>query len=455
MRPRELSFNYLGRLDQLAQADSSFRPASASVGSDHDPAGRRQYLLDVSARLVDGRLNVEWIYAGRAFRDETIERLSTTFLHKLRILIADVLASVDGGYVPADFPLARLDQASLDALVAGRTNVVDLLPLSSLQEGLLFHALDEEEGGVYVQQIAVHIHGRPNWSAFERAWNRTIERHAILRTSFHRGDLPRPLQLVHREAVCPVTWLDWRARSEAEREGDWAALLQTDRLEGFDLERPPLMRLTMIREGAEQWRLLWTHHHLLLDGWSLPLVLREVVALYREESEGFASRLSSPPAYSQFIAWLERRDHAVAEAYWRNALVGFTQPNEIALPVPATPSDAPFDDAAIFLPEALTTQLTELAQRLRVTLNTVVQSLWALLLSTYSRQSDVVFGVTVSGRPADLPGIENTIGLFINTLPLRVSVDPGASIIALLQDVQRRQAAMSPFEFSRLGAVQG
>jgi amino acid adenylation domain-containing protein/non-ribosomal peptide synthase protein (TIGR01720 family) len=454
MPPRAISFNYLGRFDQLP-AEAPFRPALESVGFDHDPAAPRQYLLDVIARVVEGRLTVEWIYAGRAFHDETIERLASAFMEKLPVLIEDALASEDVGYVPSDFPLARIDQQSLQALTAGRTDVVDLLPLSSLQEGLLFHALDEEQEGVYVQQITVRMEGHPNQLAFERAWNRTIERHAILRTSFHRADLSRPLQLVHREAACPATWLDWRALSEPERERQWATLLEQDRLDRFDFERPPLMRLTVVREGERQWRLLWTHHHLLLDGWSLPLLLREVVALYREESEGVEAALSSPPSYSTYIAWLERRDHADAESYWRSALSGFTHANEIALPPPATSVEAPYADAELRLPEDLTARLTELAQAWRVTLNTVVQGLWALLLSNYSRQPDVVFGVTVSGRPAELPGIENTVGLFINTLPLRVSVAAGDSLIEFLQQVQCRQVAMSQFEYSRLVDVQG
>ncbi|HEX8616352.1 MAG TPA: amino acid adenylation domain-containing protein, partial [Thermoanaerobaculia bacterium] len=445
--PREISFNYLGRFEQ---EDGPFRAAPESTGPDHDPNGARQYLLDVIARVVEGRLAVEWSYAGLAFDAATIETLAATFARNVRELLAtDAVA-----YAAADFPLARLEQSALDALLAGRNDVEDLLPLSPLQEGLLFHALDEERPGVYLQQIAVVLEGHIDRDAFARAWNRAIERHPVLRTSFHRRELQRPLQLVHQRATCSIAWLDWRTRSVAEQTAAWQQLLEDDRRAGVDLQQPPLMRLTAIREDDTHWRVLWTHHHLILDGWSLPIVMQDVVAFYREEREGEIARLREPLPYAAFIAALERRDHHAAGAYWREALRGFEQPNELALAPPTVAPTSPYAEAELVVEEELTARLGELAQSSRVTLNSVLQALWALLLGTYSRQSDVVFGVTVSGRPADLPGIDQTAGLFINTLPLRVDVAPGASVRALLQDVQQRQAAMSQFEFSRLVDVQ-
>jgi amino acid adenylation domain-containing protein/non-ribosomal peptide synthase protein (TIGR01720 family) len=451
--PRPISFNYLGRFADAH--DAAYAPAPEFAGPDHDPASPRPYLIDVIARVAGGRLSIEWSYAGRAFREHTIERLAASLLDNLRRLIADARALHDGAWIPSDFPLARLDQPALDALLAGRGEVDDLLPLSPLQEGLLFHAMDDEAGGVYLQQIAARLHGAPDPAAFERAWNRTIARHAILRTSFHRqGDLGRPLQLVHAAAACPVTWSDWRALSDDERAERWQSLLAEDRATLLDPEKAPLMRVHVVRERDAGWRLLWTHHHLILDGWSLPLVLRDVVAFYRQESEGVDATLPLPPSYRDLIEWLEARDPAQAAAYWRDALADFTHPNEIALPRPAAADEKPFDDVELVVAEDVTDALTALAQREHVTLNTVLQTLWARLVAAYSRQRDVVFGVTVSGRPAELPGIENAVGLFINTLPLRVPVDHAAPLDVLLQDVQRRQLALSQFESSRLVDVQ-
>jgi amino acid adenylation domain-containing protein/non-ribosomal peptide synthase protein (TIGR01720 family) len=449
--PRELSFNYLGRFDS---ADVAFRPAAETMGRDHGPENRRAYLLDIVARVADGELAVEWIYAGQAYRRETIERLAEAYLRNLRELIARAEASEDFGYVPSDFPLAELSQPALDRLLAGRGPVADILPLSPLQEGLLFHALDEEGRGEYIQQIAAWLDGLPDPDAFARAWARTLRRHAALRASFHGVELSRPVQLIHAEAVCPVTWTDWSLLPEAERAVRWDALLADDRRAGLDISRAPLMRVQVVRHAERRWRMLWTHHHLILDGWSLPLVLRDVQAYYRMELAGAATDLPPPRPYADYIAWLRRRDLAEAEAYWREALKGYAAPTEIALPAPPA-APAGFAEVERRLPEDLTARLAAFAQTRHVTLNTVLQGVWAMLLSAYSQQSDIVFGVTVSGRPADLPGIELTAGLFINSLPLRLRLDAGQSAVELLRETQSRQAALSQFEYSRLVDVQG
>jgi amino acid adenylation domain-containing protein/non-ribosomal peptide synthase protein (TIGR01720 family) len=421
--PREISFNYLGRVAQgLSQA--GFAAAPESAGVDRAPENARQYLIDVSARMEGHRLFVDWTYAGTRFRESTIARVAEGFVDALKRRLA--------------------------------AGIEEVLPLSPLQEGLLYHALDDEQGGVYVQQIAATLEGVPQPAAFERAWNRVLARHAALRASFRRDDLSRPSQVIHPHASCPIEWLDWRATPDRR----WADLLAEVRARGLDPARAPLMRLTVVRTAEREWRLLWTHHHLILDGWSLPIVLRDVIACYREESEGTPAALPEAPDYGACIRWLARRDQVAAKAYWRAALRGVTQPNEIALPRPALPAEAlqgpaPFHEIELELPVALTTALTAVAQNARVTLNSVMQTLWALLVGTYSGQRDVVFGVTVSGRPGEIPDIDRMVGLFINTLPLRVETGGAGPLANLLREVQSRQTAMSQHESSRLVDVHG
>ncbi|MEO8034703.1 MAG: amino acid adenylation domain-containing protein, partial [Acidobacteriota bacterium] len=303
--PREISFNYLGRFD--TPASGPFRPSSQWTGPDYDEQAPRRYLIDVNARVMDGRLAIEWTYAGLAFDEHTIRSLSDAFVTHLR--------SVAAG----------------DEIAA----------LSPLQEGLLFHAMDEEQPGVYVQQLTALLEGSPDPAAFESAWNRAIERHAALRTSFHRRELRRPVQTIHRHARCTPVWLDWRGTANHER--SWEMLLHEDRAKGIDIEKAPLMRLTIVRETDHRWRLLWTHHHLILDGWSLPLVMNDVVAFYREESEGIATSMQPAPSHAEFIRWVEHRDGRAGESFWREMLRGFDQPNAFALARPAAAEDARFD----------------------------------------------------------------------------------------------------------------
>jgi len=452
---RELCFNYLGRFDSAEAGGASFRPASEAIGHDHAPENQRPYLLDILARVVDGALTVEWFYAGRAYQAGTIERLADAYMGNLRDLIVQAEACEAFGYVPSDFPLANLSQSALDSLLAGRGPVADVLPLSPLQEGLLFHALDDGGHGEYLQQITALIDGVPEQAAFGRAWNRVLQKHPALRASFHGVELSSPKQIIHAEAACPVAWLDWREMPKTERENRWQALLADDRRLGLDPAQAPLMRVQMIRVAARQWRLLWTHHHLILDGWSLPLVLQAVQAFYRQELAGAAVDAPPPRPYADYIAWLQDQDRAEAQAYWRDTLKGYTQPNAIVLPAPGASGGAEFAEVGLALPESLTAQLAAFAQTQHVTLNTVVQGIWALLLATYSQQADVVFGVTVSGRPAELAGIEQTVGLFINSLPLRINAADRQPLAGFLREIQARQTALGQYEYSRLVDVQG
>jgi len=449
--PREISFNYLGRFDSIEVAEATFRSAIESIGPDNEKA----YLLEILARVADGVLTVDWIYAAQLYEPETIERLAQRYLRNLQDLIVKAAASEELGYVPSDFPLAGLSQAALDQLLAGRGSVADVLPLSPLQEGLLFHALDESGHGEYIQQITAWIDGEPVHAAFARAWARTLERHAALRASFHGVELSRPVQIIHSGVACAITWLDWRGLTESEREARWQDLLGQDRLDGIDPAIAPLMRIQMIHDAEWRWRMLWTHHHLILDGWSLPVVLGDVQTFYRQALAGVESDLPPPRPYADYLAWLTQRELAEAEAYWREALHAYTTPLELALAKPSAKPATDFAEVEADWPESLTAALAALAQSQRVTLNTVMQSLFAMMLARYSRSNDVVFGVTVSGRPADLPGIEQTAGLFINSLPLRLPVLAEQSAVEFLRETQQRQTALSQFEYSRLVDVQG
>lgn len=417
--PRQVSFNYLGRND--ATPGTGFAGAPESAGFDRAPENERQYLIDVTARIEGTRLAVEWSYASACFDDHAIEAVANDFLESLHRRLA--------------------------------SGIEDLLPLSPLQGGFLYHALDEHRTGVYLQQLTAELDGVPQPEAFAEAWNRTLARHAALRVAFPHQEGAEPVQVVARSVSCPIDWLDWRQVPEPS----WETLLRTDRERGFDLGVAPLMRLTVVRTGERRCRLLWTHHHLILDGWSIPLVLRDVLALYREITEGVPCGLHPAPVYAEAIRLLDRRDRASSETYWREALKGVVQPNEIALPLPTKPepTGAAFAELERELPEELTAALIELSQRARVTLNTVVQTLWALLVGAYSSQRDVVLGVTVSGRPAEMNGIDEMVGLFINTLPLRIDTGGVEPLPELLRHVQARQAAMSQHESSRLVDVHG
>jgi amino acid adenylation domain-containing protein/non-ribosomal peptide synthase protein (TIGR01720 family) len=451
----EVSFNYLGQLDQAVGEGSLFGLAPESPGPMWSERGRRAHLIDVNGLVVGGRLRLEWAYGAAIHDRETVEALTRAFEDSLQGLIAHCRSGA-WGFTPSDFPLARLDQASLDRVVGGRREVEDVYPLSPMQEGMLFHSLLSPGSGLYAEVGEFDLEGPLDGAAFRRAWETVAQRHAVLRTRFCWEGLERPVQIVERGVPLPWRQEDWSGLPPAEQDQRCRSLREADRERGFDLARAPLMRVSLLRLEEERHRLVWSFHHALLDGWCLPLVLGEVLALYRLYAQGTAEKPPEPRPYRDYVAWLATQDLAAAERYWREELKGFATPTPLGTGSVGHvgAQRGPMGELEFELSEDATAALRALGRRYGLTLNTLVQGAWAVLLSRYSRESDVLFGTTVSGRPAALPGVETMIGLFINTLPLRVEVREDQRVSTWLQALQARQVDQRQYEYSPLLQVQ-
>ncbi|HEU4452959.1 MAG TPA: amino acid adenylation domain-containing protein, partial [Longimicrobium sp.] len=333
------------------------------------------------------------------------------------------------------------------------SRIEDLYRLTPMQEGILFHTLYEPGSGAYVGQFSLGLLGELDADAFGRAWQGVVDRHAALRTGFSWEGVKQPVQVVRRNATVPLLREDWRALSPAERDAKLDAFLAEDRARGFDPARAPLMRLALFRMDDLEHHLVWTHHHIALDGWSVPRVLRDVVGLYRAERDGRAYDAPAPRPYRDYVAWLEARAPERAEAFWRQALAGVRAPAPLGMER-AGAAGAGFGHARREWDAAWTAGVQAFARRHGLTVNTLVQGAWALLLARFSGEDDVVFGTTVSGRPAELEGAEETVGLFINTLPVRVKLPAEEPVAAWLRGLQRAQAAMREFEHTPLPQAQ-
>ncbi|MES1244341.1 MAG: amino acid adenylation domain-containing protein [Acidobacteriota bacterium] len=433
-----ISFNYLGQLDASAREDGLFGFAPEAPGGAQDEAVSDRPRLAVDCMVVDGRLRVVCASG----------QLARAFLAEVETLVAHCLSPEAGGYSPSDFPLARADQAALDRLLGADRNVEDLYALAPLQEGILFHSAHTSGEDPYFQQFVAGLEGPLDVERFADAWQRVLDRHPALRTAFLWRRVERPLQLVRKRVELPWTMAEPGASSES-----WEELLAADRERGFDLEQAPLMRVALARTGEDAWRLAWSSHHLIFDGWCLSILLSEVFALYRGRP------LPPPPRpYRDYIAWLAGRDRAEAEAFWRERLQGFKEPTP--LPFDHRSSGSAGGDPSLVSVSLPVAPFGALAQRLQVTVNTLVQGAWALLLSRYAQAPDVVFGAVVSGRPAELPGVESMIGLFINTLPVRIGIpgpeeDGPASISSdWLARIQEAQLGLAQHQWTPLPRIQ-
>ncbi len=329
-------------------------------------------------------------------------------------------------------------------------NVEDIYPLTPAQQSMLLYLLvaGQPSRVLYFDQHVSTVDDLDP-AALRAAWQRVVDRHPALRTLFVWENRDQPLQVVRRQVDLPWQEHDWHDLPLAEREARFAEFLRADHARSFDLRKAPLTRVAVVRWTEKEWRVVWSFSHFVLDGWSMALVLSEVLSLYGAARDG--RELALPPArpFREFIGWLRRQDPEQAKAYWQRTLPGFEPPT--ALPFDGTGGPRDTGWAAVEIEHAVDPRvernLNELVRRHQITPNTLFQGLWGLLLGRYGATTDVVYGSIVSGRPYELDGVEAMVGMFINILPVRLGVDPATGLIPWLQRLQADQFEQREFEY--------
>src|SRR5262249_21887398 len=433
-------------------------PAAEAVrlGDGGDAAMPLAHCLEVNALTLDGaqgaELTAHWSWAPALVTEAEVRDLAQRWFLALEGLVGHAALPEAGGRSPRGLALVALTQGEIERLERQYRQIEDVLPLSPLQEGLLFHALyDAQAPDVYTVQLELGLEGALEIAALEAAVDALLLRHASLRACFWHAGLSRPVQV-----IVPTGKPRWRRLGlslldEARCAQRVSRELGQDRGERVDLSCAPLMRFTLIRLSAQQHRLVLTHHHLLMYGWSLPVLVRELLTLYEHKGDGAALGRVTP--YRDYLAWLAAPDRDVARAARRQALAGVEEATYVA---PPDRGRAPVaaDRVTLSLSQHLSTALSEQARRHGLTVNTFLQVAWGLLLGRMSGREDVVFGVTVAGRPSEIAGIESMVGLFINTLPLRIKLAPSQPLLELLKQVQDSQSTLIAHQHLGLVEIQ-
>ena len=334
-------------------------------------------------------------------------------------------------------------------------NVEDVYPLTAMQQGMLYHTIAAPSSGVYVNQIVTPVAGELDGAALASACATALSRHATLRTAFLWEGLDEPLQVVRAEADLMWNEHDLSGLDQRDQQKQIRHILDQDRSRGFDLSRAPLSRMALVSMGPKQWVWVWTFHHLIADGWSVQVILDEIIATYRSIRVGLPLALTDPPRYRDFIAHYLRRDQIAEHAFWSSVLEGFSEPHQLEVPgLPPREGSSGHRVHTIGLGATVTRGLVDFARANQVTLNTAIAGAWSLVLSRWVRSPDVVFGTTVSGRPTALEGAERATGLFINTLPLRVNASPTQRLGPWLKQIQRSQVEAREHELASLASIQ-
>ena len=332
-------------------------------------------------------------------------------------------------------------------------NIEAIYPLSPMQEGMLFHSLYDPGSSVYFEQFSLEIKGQLNINSFQQAWQKIVDRHPILRTIFIWENRKQPLQVVRKQVKLPWTFSDWQSFSLDEQKTKFDEFLKEDRQQGFDFKKAPLMRCRLIQITEQSYYFVWSHHHILCDGWCLPILFKEVLTFYEAYCQKQTCRLPKPRPYRDYIAWLQKQDLNKAETFWRNNLQGFTVPTSLmieSLVSSKTKLESSRQSQTQKLSKEFTENLNQFARKNRLTLNTIIQGVWGIILSRYSGESDVVFGATVSGRSPELTDVESMVGLFINTLPVRVKIPENATVIPWLQNLRTDQVEREQYSYTPL-----
>ncbi len=357
---------------------------------------------------------------------------------------------------PFELIPGAIDRKVLERAFTEGGGIEDAYPLTPVHEGMLFHTLVDPEAGNYLEQFVCRVRGDLDLPALRESWQRLVTRHPALRSTIHWTEFDQPCQVVHRRAEHSLDYQDWRELPNSEQEERLMDYLAMDRRRPFVADQPPLSRLALLRVREDVHHLVWSIHHVVIDGWCLSLLLHEVLDIYEAIRCGCEPSLRPSRPFRDYVAWLQHRDEERAESYWRRALSGVT----VATPL-GFDGLAPYDrgsgevalERQVRLSTAVTTALQALARSRQLTLSTLIQGAWSVLLSRYSGVSDVLFGVTVSGRPPELPGVESMVGMFINILPLRTEVTEESYLIPWLLKLQADLVELRRFETIPLSRI--
>ncbi|MEU0501740.1 amino acid adenylation domain-containing protein [Nocardia sp. NPDC005998] len=454
----QIGFNYLGRVAAGGAPEGLTDPGwlpSGELGEldgGQDPALPANAVVDINAIVVDTdagpRMDVVFQYASEILGEAAVRELADDWLTALTAVARHVADPSAGGLTPSDVPLVHATQHELDAWRADHPGLADVLPLSPLQTGLLFlMEMLADSADPYVIQVAVGLAGELDLDRLHRAAQAALDRHPNLRSAFTIGADGRPVQLIANGVRVP-----WRMVTEVP-DADLPDLLAADQRTGFDPAIAPLLRFTVYRTISGATQLVLTAHHILLDGWSMPLLMKDLLVLYATRGE--AAQLPAARPYRDYLAWLARQDREHTLRAWDTAMAG-VEPTLLApaLVRPAVP-DTGFGRSAFELSATETAALTAFAAAAEVTVNTVLQAAWGVVVAGVTDRADVVFGVTVSGRPPQLDGVDEMVGLFVNTIPVRVRFDSATTVSRLLTELQAEQAALLEHHYLGLAEVQG
>jgi amino acid adenylation domain-containing protein/non-ribosomal peptide synthase protein (TIGR01720 family) len=448
----EITFNYLGDFGsgvKAEQGEQLFEFSGDYHGSPVSADEQRGAVLDASGMIVQGKLRLSINYSTKQYSKTTIERLLACYQQQLENLAAKLSVEEKVHLTPADLTYKDLSVEQVQELNAD-FKLEDIYPLSPLQEGLYYHWLSSPSSLAYHEQMSYQLQGELNIEALAASYKLLVYRHAILRTCFTQDLGERTLQIVRKEVDTNFTY------QSVERESAFSIedFKRFNRVKGFDLHTGSQMRLAVLGLGDNTYEFIWSFHHILMDGWCVGILIKEFFQLYYGIVEGKTPKLNEVYPYSMYIQWLMNRDKEKALQYWSNYLSGYNTIRAFPKKIAKEKPEYHAQESRFSIDVTTGQSITSLCAKLGITENTFIQTVWGILLGKYNNTNDVVFGAVVSGRPEEIRGIEEMIGLFINTIPVRIQMKEATTITQLLKEVQQSAIEGSRHHYTQLAEIQ-
>lgn len=451
----EISFNYLGQLDVSMGESSLFSLTEENFGQMRSLKQTREHLIDLSAAIIGGQLEVYWRYCEDLHFADTIEDLHAGFFTNLKSLIS-YCQNAEMRYTRSDFPMLEWSQDAIDEVAemfGGHGNIEAMYPLTPVQQGIFFDSMRGGYGQTYFVTTTCQLSGELEVDRFAEAWQKVIERHTALRTAVVNH--VEPIQVVLRQVKLEFDYHDWSTEEKGQLEQKLSGLQHQDRDRGFDLRAAPLMRVHLVKCDNDSYHMIWGSHFIALDGWSSAQVLGEVLEAFRRRNQSTELFINKGPSYAEYVSWQRKQDKQRAATFWRETLEDFQSVPTLWIRNGKTVETTGLDKM-VEQQQTLTLStgvLDAFCKQQKIPPGTVFQAVWALLVSQYNEQQDVVIGVASSGRQADLPALDSMVGLFVNTLPYRIRIDNQITVCEFLKKVQQVQIDAQEFQYCSLAEI--
>ncbi|MFK8101570.1 MAG: amino acid adenylation domain-containing protein, partial [Saprospiraceae bacterium] len=463
----DIVFNYLGQFASTFENKTWFQQAKEDVGPFVGTTGKFVPKLEINASLTQGVLNIVWTYSKEQYKPETIAALAEKYKEVLAKLINHCQAKEETEPTAFDYGLApEVSYQELDAFLntedpntktLRKEAISSLYRLSPIQEGMLFHYIYDRSSSAYKEQLIFDFDSAVDQTALEAAWNQLIQAHSILRSNILYEELNLAVQCVYKEVSVPFEYVDYSGLALDAKEEKVKTFIKASQTQGLDFSKAPVMRVALLKLSDKSYKMIWTYHHIFVDGWSVPIILEKLLRNYEALVGGQSLTMQAEERYEDYIQYLSQRDKFAEEAFWKNYLADFDTPS--LLPFVGTTKERNRGEAKVKVSELIfepkrAAKIKQFVQNNHITTNTLIEGIWALLLSHYTGNKDVVYGVIVSGRPSALTAADEKVGMYINTLALRTKVAPEEAVQTWLTNIQQNHTDARSFEYTGLKAVQ-